>query len=153
MIYELDENLLEYPLQGIIHQANCMHVMGGGIAKRIRDKYPEAYAADISSGTKGDSHRLGSFSVAHCTKENKYIYNLYGQYNYGHMARFTSYDAVCNGLVKIEKDAQKKELKTLGLPKNMGCVLGGGSWRIVLSIIYDIFEDSTIELYICNYEG
>lgn len=151
MIYEVDENLLEYPLEGIIHQANCFHTMGGGIAARIKAKYPDAYNADISSGPKGDSHRLGSFSIAQA-RDNKWIYNLYGQYNYGHMARFTSYDAVCNGLGKIEKDTQKKELKTLGLPKNMGCVLGGGSWTIVRAIIEHIFAESPIELYICNYD-
>ena len=72
-------SLLEYPLQGIIHQSNCMHTMGSGIAKRIREKYPEAYSADMEAGAKGDSKRLGCYSVAHCLKEDKYIFNLYGQ--------------------------------------------------------------------------
>lgn len=154
MIQELDANLLEYPLQGIIHQANCFHTMGAGIAKRIKDKYPEAYAADVKAGTKGDSKRLGSYSVAHCPREDKWVYNLYGQYNYGHMARFTSYDAVCTGLVKIARHAVENNISTLGLPKNMGCVNGGGSWRIVRAIIEDVFDDdSGLELYICNYQG
>lgn len=153
MIQELDTNLLEYPLQGIIHQANCFHTMGSGIARLIREKYPEAYDADIKSGTKGDSKRLGNFSVAHSLKENKYIFNLYGQYNYGHMARFTSYDAVDRGLRKIEAYAQENHLSTLGLPKKMGCTRGGGSWPIVRAIIEDVFKESSIELYICNYDG
>lgn len=153
MIQELDANLLDYPLQGIIHQANCFHTMGAGIAKRIREKYPEAYDADLKAGAKGDSKRLGSFSVAHILREDKYVFNLYGQFNFGHMARFTSYDAIDRGLRKIEDYAKEHNLSTLGLPKNMGCVNGGGSWRIVRAIIEDVFADNAIELYICNYQG
>ena len=152
MVQEIDADLLDYPLQGIIHQANCMHTMGSGIARLIREKYPEAFDADLKSGTKGDSHRLGSYSVAHCLKEDKYIFNLYGQYNYGHMARFTSYDAVDRGLRKIEAYAQENHLSTLGLPKKMGCMRGGGSWHIVRAIVEDVFNESPIELYICNYD-
>ena len=153
MIQEIDADLLEYPLQGIIHQSNCFHTFGSGIAKLIREKYPEAFDADLKSGTKGDSHRLGSYSVAHVLKEDKYIFNLYGQYNYGALARFTSYDSIDRGLRKIEIYARDNNLSTLGLPKNMGCVRGGGSWRIVRAIIEDIFADNAIELYICNYDG
>ena len=152
MIQELDADLLEYPLQGIIHQSNCFHTFGSGIAKRIREKYPEAYTADINSGTKGDSHRLGTFSVAHVLKEDKYVFNLYGQYNFGAMARFTSYDAIDRGLRKIEAYARANHLSTLGCPKNMGCMRGGGSWPIVRAIIEDVFKESPIELYICNYD-
>ena len=120
MIQEIDADLMEYPLQGIIHQANCFHTMGAGIAKRIKEKYPEAYDADIKAGTIGDSKRLGTFSVGHCLREDKYIYNLYGQYNYGHYARYTSYDAVDRALIKIARHAVENHISTLGLPKNMG---------------------------------
>jgi O-acetyl-ADP-ribose deacetylase (regulator of RNase III) len=153
MIIEQNADLLDFPLQGIIHSANCFHTMGSGIAKRIREKYPEAFDADLKSGTKGDSHRLGSYSVAHCLKEDKYVFNLYGQYNFGAMARFTSYDAIDRGLRKIESYARENHLSTLGLPKNMGCMRGGGSWPIVRAIIEDVFKDSSVELYICNYDG
>lgn len=153
MIQEIDANLLDYPLQGIIHQANCMHTMGSGIARLIREKYPEAYAADTASGAKGDSKRLGTFSVAHNVKEDKYIYNLYGQYNFGAMARFTSYDALDRGLRKIEADARDKHLSTLGCPKLMGSDRGGASWRIVRAIIGDVFDESPIDFYVCFYEG
>lgn len=152
MVHEIDANLLEYPLQGIIHQANCMHTMGSGIARAIREKYPEAYDADLKSGAKGDSHRLGNFSVAHSVKENKYIFNLYGQYNYGALARFTSYDAVANGLPKIRKYAEENNLTSLGCPNLMGCDRGGASWRIVRAIIGDTFDESSIDFYICNYQ-
>ena len=152
MIEEINANLLDYPLQGIIHSANCFHVFGSGIAHAIKEKYPEAYDADLKSGGKGDSHRLGTFSVARVLKEDKYIFNLYGQFNYGNMVRFSSYDAIDRGLRKIEDYAGQNNISTLGLPKNMGCVRGGGAWIIVRAIIEDVFADNVIELYICNYD-
>jgi O-acetyl-ADP-ribose deacetylase (regulator of RNase III) len=149
MIHEINANLLEYPVDGIIHSANCFHTMGGGIARRIKDKFPEAYEADLET-ICGDKEKLGTFSVA-VLPSNFHIYNLYGQYNFG-IGRQTRYDALCDGLEKVELHARHNDLKSLGLPCRMGCVLGGGDYRIVRQIIEVVFVESPLELYICNYE-
>jgi len=153
MIHEVDVSLLEYPLDGFIHQCNCFHTMGGGIALAIRNKYPELYEADVKHGRKGDHARLGKFSTVKC-HDDKQGYNMYGQYNFGGWDRNTDYEAVYNGLVGITRHAVEANVIKLGLPKNMGCRLGGGDWRIVRAIIDVVFDtDSGIELYICNYDG
>lgn len=150
MIYEIDKNLLEAELDGIIHSCNCFHTMGGGIAYRIKVKYPEAYEADWKT-PYGEYAKLGTFSVA-ILPSNFHIYNLYGQFSFG-AGKQTSYDAVDSGLRYIEIHARENGLKTLGLPKNMGCVLGGGDFRVVRAIIECVFCISPIDLYICNYNG
>lgn len=151
MIKEIDANLLEYPLDAIGHFCNCMHVMGGGLALRVKQKYPEAYAADKDTKC-GDTKKLGSFSYVVSKQDGKHIFNCYTQFNYGHGTRHTSYDAVAHSLSKVNRFLQDNALKTFGLPKNAGCVLGGGSWVVVRAIIEDVFGQSPIELYICNYE-
>jgi O-acetyl-ADP-ribose deacetylase (regulator of RNase III) len=149
MIYEIDTNLLEYsPLDGIIHQANCLGIFGGGIALHIKNKFPEAYEADCKT-IAGDKSKLGTFSVA-VLPSNFHIYNMYGQFNIG-FGRMTNYEAVATGLSAIKNHAFNRGLKTLGLPKFMGCRLGGGDYRIVRAIIEVEFENSPLELYICNY--
>ena len=148
MITELDTNLLEYPLDGIIHQANCHHIMGGGIAFRIKNKFPEAYEADLKT-PKADKDKLGTFSVA-VLPSNFHIYNLYGQFFIG-TARMTNYEAVATGLRAIRHHATDAGLKKLGLPKYMGCKLGGGDWRVVRAIVDVEFADDPMELFICNY--
>jgi len=148
MIHEVDVSLLDQPLDGIIHQANCMHIMGGGIALRIRNKWPEAYEADLKT-PKSDPKKLGTFSVA-VLPSNFHIYNLYSQFNIG-FGRMTNYEAVATGLSAIKYHAANAGLKTLGLPKFMGCKLGGGDYRIVRAIIEVEFENSPLDLYICNY--
>ena len=150
MIHEINANLLEYPLDGIIHQANCHHTMGGGIAARIRAKFPEAYEADCETPC-GDKAKLGTFSVA-VLPSNFHIYNMYSQFCIG-TGKMTRYDAMDDGLRSIEKHAISNGLQRLGLPKNMGCVLGGGDYRIVRAIIECVFSESPLDLYICNYNG
>jgi len=54
-------------------------------------------------------------------------------------------------LSSIEQNARELGLTTLSLPYNMGCMLGGGSWKIVSAIIDEVFKDSPIDLYICRY--
>jgi O-acetyl-ADP-ribose deacetylase (regulator of RNase III) len=151
MIHEINVNLLEYPLDGIIHQANCFCCQGAGIAARIKSKFPEAYEADCKT-IKGDRNKLGTFSVA-VLPSNFHIYNMYSQYDMGVEHKQTLYDAVDNGLRLIQKHARENGLQTLGLPKNMGCVLGGGQWPVVRAIIECVFFDSPLDLYICNYQG
>lgn len=152
MIHEINTNLLEYPLDGIIHQANCFHTMGGGIALRIKNKFPEAYQADLKTDL-GVREKLGSFSVA-VLPSNFHIYNMYSQFDFGG-GRQTDYGAVVKGLEAIRTHAIDNGLKTLGLPKYMGCRLGGGYWPVVREIINEVFDtlNSPIDLYICNYEG
>ena len=149
MIHEINANLLTHPLDGIIHQANCHHTMGGGIAARIRAKFPEAYDADCKTPC-GDKAKLGTFSVA-VLPSNFHIYNMYSQFFIGN-GKMTQYDAMYDALRLIEKHALDNGLQRLGLPKNMGCVLGGGRWTIVRAIIEDVFVDSSLDLIICNYE-
>lgn len=151
-IIEVDANLLEYDLQGFIHQCNCFHTMGGGIALRIREKYPELYQADLKHGRRGDRIRLGTYSTCKL-HDGKQGYNMYGQYQFGMEQRHTNYEAVYNGLQLIARHAVENGILRLGLPKNMGCRLGGGSWNIVRAIIDEIFDvDSGLTLYICNYD-
>jgi O-acetyl-ADP-ribose deacetylase (regulator of RNase III) len=136
---------------GIIHSCNCFHTMGGGIAFKIKDKFPQAYQADLKT-PRGDSKKMGTFSLANVTPI-KFIYNLYGQYEYGAKSiRHTSYDALVDGLYKIKDHALKNDIYALGIPFNVGCNLGGGNWNIVTSIIKSIFDvEDGVVLNICKY--
>jgi O-acetyl-ADP-ribose deacetylase (regulator of RNase III) len=150
MIIEKSANLLEEPLDGIIQQCNCFCVQSAGIALRIKNKFPEAYEADCKT-VKGDESKLGHFSVA-ILPNNFHIYNMYGQLSFGG-GRQTNYEAVANGLGRIEWHASSSGLRTIGLPARMGCVLGGGDYRIVRAIIETVFADSPLQLFICDYQG
>jgi O-acetyl-ADP-ribose deacetylase (regulator of RNase III) len=124
--------------------------MGSGIAREIRARYPEAYEVDCKT-IVGDYKKLGTFSSVKTNDGKFVIYNCYSQYRYGREKRHTNYEAVYTGLSSIEQNARELGLTTLSLPYNMGCMLGGGSWRIVSAIIDEVFKESPIDLYICRY--
>lgn len=150
MIIRKDCNIFDGGAQGIIHQANCFNTMGSGIARQIREKYPEAYDADCAT-VSGDYKKLGTFSWIKTNDGKFHIYNCYSQYRYGRDTRHTNYEAIYTGLCSIEQHAKANGLTSLSLPHNMGCMLGGGSWHIVNAIIEDIFDGNSIDLYICRY--
>ncbi len=145
-------NLLEAPVHGIAHQANCFHTFGAGVARQIRLKYPEAYEADLKT-EKGSHAKLGGFSS--CTAhDEKLIFNVYSQYDTSHGGRATLYDMVDKGLRTIEarfSPEQPGEKFILGIPYKYGSALGGGSWRVVEAIIRDIFEPSTMDVILCEW--
>lgn len=137
---------------GIVHQCNCFHTMGGGIALQIAKRYPEAVHADRQT-IIGDTKKLGTFSVATVSKDPlKLLYNLYSQFTFGN-GRQTSYDALVDGLTRVKINAITNNLVKLGIPHNMGAGLGGGNWDIIDAILRTLFLDERdISLVICKYE-
>lgn len=78
----------------IVHGANCQNVMGSGIAKLLRNRYPEVFNADTeyTTVTYPDTQhfpilKLGNFSVA-CALSHKdhgkrfMVINAYTQVHY-----------------------------------------------------------------------
>lgn len=63
----------------IVHGCNCFCTMGAGIAKTIKNKYPEAYQADCNT-KKGDINKLGTYSYHNTGKF--IIINAYTQYKW-----------------------------------------------------------------------
>lgn len=61
----------------IVHGCNCFHTMGAGIAKQIKEQYPEAYKADLKTPF-GDDKKLGTYSVMLGKRFN--IINAYTQF-------------------------------------------------------------------------
>ena len=153
MITETKGNLLETnACQVIVHQANLFHTFGAGLAKAIKDKFPEAFEADKRT-TLGDDHKFGTYSAAVIKDPKgtsiKFIVNLYSQQGIGGQDRNTRYDAMVEGLTKLhERLGLRKDNLTLGIPYLMGCGLANGNWTIVRAIIESIFGSSKVPVII-----
>lgn len=130
--------------QGIVcHQVNCRGVMGAGIAKSIRNKWPWVYEAYVKAEL-----RLG---LAHLVKvgENLLVANLCGQYNYGRDKKYTDYMAVRKALRTIANWRKLNEEITgvslpIYVPYKMGCSNAGGDWYLVHNIVKDVIPDAVI---------
>ncbi len=144
MLTNIKKDIFKSDAQVIIHQANCQCTMGSGIAKTIKELFPEAYEADCKT-PKGDRSKLGRASIALIRRKEfpklNYIVNLYGQFDYGLDKRYTSYDALAEGFERVKNWAitQGDKAKLIGIPFKLGCNRAGGDWNIVLTIIQSVF--------------
>jgi O-acetyl-ADP-ribose deacetylase (regulator of RNase III) len=155
MVTEISSDIFLAPIEVLVHQANCFHTMGSGVARAIRERYPEAYDADITQTQKGDRAKLGTCSIANIRRPDsrlRYIFNMYSQFTFGTEKRQTHYEALYRGLEFVKGKVTNTNL-AIGFPWKLGCKLGGGSWRVVETMIRDVFEDSPYTVYICHKPG
>ena len=157
MIKIIDGNLLDFPngINYIAHSCNTQNIMGGGIAKQIKDRYPTAYQADCFAMYE-DDNVLGeySFAVADAT-QTKGIYNMYTQDKIGG-ARAVNYEAFYVALTKVAntiewEDDTDEKTSVFGLPWMISCGLAGGSWGVIFAMINDILIDRKFKTYIVKY--
>jgi len=115
----------------ILHGCNCLCNMGSGIAKTIKDRYPQAYEADCET-VKGDKNKLGNYSYSLIGKNKQItLINAYTQYSYSRDKVDVDYDAVKDVFKKIKHDFSGKRI---GYPL-IGAGLAGGDWKIIDAII------------------
>jgi len=128
----------------VLHGANCQNIMGAGIARYLRDKFPAIYIEDCKT-KKGDINKLGKFSFARIDK-SLFIFNLYTQFNIN-KERDVDYEAVYNSLLKIKKMTDKHMSKGLKIEirsPQIGCGLAGGEWSIVEKMFDHLLPEAKI---------
>lgn len=141
MLKHAKGNLLDMAEQGlfniVIHGCNCHNTMGAGIARQIRERYPQAYDADCATNY-ADRNKLGTISVA--LADNKVggkfvIVNAYTQYDFNRgvvLDDVFEYDAFKNILQGFARDAGPS--MNIGLPY-IGMGLAGGNKSKIISMI------------------
>lgn len=143
MIKYKNGDLLKSDCNVICHQVNCQGVMGSGIAKTIRAKYPIVYLSYLQKH-KNQGSKLGSIDVVKVDGnigEKRWVVNLYAQeYYLPRGINHTNYDMFrkCIKALKQELSEYVKITKAqfkIGFPYGIGCGLAGGNWEIVKKIL------------------
>jgi O-acetyl-ADP-ribose deacetylase (regulator of RNase III) len=117
----------------LVHGCNCFNTMGAGIAKFVKENFPEAYQEDCKT-TKGDQSKLGGYTWVNIPRihPNFIIINAYTQYNYGKASQKNiDYDALSNVFSGLN---QQFAGRNLFFPK-IGAGLAGGDWHRIENII------------------
>jgi O-acetyl-ADP-ribose deacetylase (regulator of RNase III) len=151
MMRILKGDLIEFTMAGrfdvIIHGCNCFCTMGAGIAKLIREKFPEAYQADLKTPI-GDKNKLGTYSMAEINRNDKTFTsdNGYTQYEFSGHGPLVEYGAIQNLFTRIKKDFSHQKI---GYPK-IGAGLAKGNWEVISDIINKELqgEDHTLVAYV-----
>ena len=123
-------NLLECTEDVIVHGCNAQGKMGSGVAKAIREKYPEAYNAYKA---EYDNHWLLVGEVIGAYSGDKLILNAITQTHYGRDKNrvYVDYDAVRTAFKFINEHC---DYPSIAMPK-IGAGLANGDWNIIEKII------------------
>jgi O-acetyl-ADP-ribose deacetylase (regulator of RNase III) len=109
--------------------------MGGGIAREIRERYPQAMLADNET-VQGDYNKLGNWTIARANVGEFDIVNAYTQYNMSTGEDVFEYAAFALILQKLEKAYGDKRI---GLPY-IGMGLAGGKKEVIMPMIEDFAQ-------------
>ena len=140
-------DLLRLALDGrfdvIVHGCNCQCAMGKGIALSIKQRFPEAYEADLRT-PKGDRAKLGSISVAEIGRPSGrfMVVNAYTQFHWRGEGVLADYDAIRSAFRLVK---QRFSGRRIGYPK-IGAGLAKGDWATIAAIIDEELaaEDHTL---------
>ncbi len=128
----------------ILQQVNCQGVMGSGVAKAIRDKYPQVYTQyswmiENSDPRQPSSQLLGNRQMIEVEK-NKFVVNLFAQDFFGRDGRqYTNYEALRQSLMNLKYGLDARGLTDENVHHPMiGAGLGGGDWEVIQPIIENI---------------
>jgi O-acetyl-ADP-ribose deacetylase (regulator of RNase III) len=157
MIRVVKGNLLDATEIVIAHQVNCQKKMNSGVAKAIREKYPEVFDEYLNTEPK-----LGT--VGYISVDGRYVANMYAQDMYGYDGKqYTNYDAFrmcCRCIVShcryLEKCINKKSeyfdtnvnIKySVAMPYKIASDRGGADWDKIMDILLEEFTDVDLTLY------
>ena len=163
---EIHGNLITLAKEGhfdiIAHGCNCYNTMGAGIAKTIKEEFPQAYDADLAT-RRGDVNKLGNFTKAEINLDlpspatvndmqslglvikKLTIINAYTQFHFGSNhedgdSKPVDYDAITLCMRKINHIYAGK---SIGLPL-IGAGLAGGEWSVIKHIIQNELKDMNV---------
>lgn len=146
----IEKNILEIEKGIIVHQVNCQKVMGKGIAKLIRDKWPKVYTdyITICNNNKNDFNLLGQYFYSDVSL-NLRVCSIFGQLYYGNDGkRYTDYAALIRAFQHMDNmipvDNNLKHTIDIYFPERMSCINGGGDWNIVSKMIDYYFPNAII---------
>jgi O-acetyl-ADP-ribose deacetylase (regulator of RNase III) len=143
----------------IVHVVNDEGVMGAGIARTIREKWPHVYSKYVSlfkSPAKDRATAQGQIQIVRADGD-LFVCNLFGQSGIGPFYGLPAvrYGAIEEGLLRLNHriaTANDKTSVSLHMPR-IGCGLAGGSWAKVQDVIERVFEDSDIPITVYDYPG
>lgn len=145
-------SLLDADEIAIAHGCNTRGMMGAGIARSIRDKYPDVYE-QYRQACNSHLFRLGSALGVWCdpthSGEDRLVYNLGTQRNPG--ADATSW-GVWLSFANLAEDTAVRNIEEVAIPR-IGCGIGGLKWDDVeFSITHAITNSTHPDLRIVVYD-
>ena len=164
MIKFFNGDLLKSGCDIICHQVNEYGVMGSGIAKQIKEKYPKAFVDYIKAikEAKSKGKKLPLIALSK-QPDNIVVANMFTQRNGKTDLEILRNAVVFLGMQIIDLFTTKLKFNEMtgaffdrpfrvGIPYKYGCGIAKGDWESVLKIWEDVFgELEYIDLEVWKY--
>lgn len=137
----------------VAHGVNCQGAMGSGVAKAIKEKWPQIYVRYLQAGT-GET-MLGAVDLIDVKPDTDQLFvaNCYTQLFYGNNGRFANEDAIAQALDRVMQYAAYYNLPVY-LPK-IGAGLGGLDWEKEVEPIILWLDNiyRTVDIFVCTFNS
>lgn len=140
-------NLLETDVYLIAHQVNCLGIMGGGVARQIKEKWNYVYTEyrDYIESYKNHNNQKSPLGTScYSVVDNHLIINIFGQENVSCTSCMTDYNAVHTAFEDFISEYRRSQhipddtKLQIAIPYKFGCGLAGGDWNIMTELLEDI---------------
>ena len=139
---QINGSILDIERGIICHQVNCRKVMGAGVAKQLRYKWPEVYRAYMQN-----RQIPGKVQVVPVSADIAVV-NLFGQVDYDSSKRQTNYEYIYLALLDLKRWCNCFEYtENIYFPYGMSSGLAGGDWNIISAMIESVFPNAIIVKY------
>lgn len=132
----VSDNIFESDCQAIINTVNCVGVMGGGLAKQFRQRYPymnDAYQRICARGEMRPG-RIWPYWDGH---ERRWLINFPTKLDWRNPSELSYIE---DGLKDLRRVTADLHLDSIAVPP-LGCGLGGLRWDDVLPLIKEYLGD------------
>lgn len=143
-----DGDIFESECEALVNPVNCVGVMGAGLAKEFKKRYPTnfdlyQYACDCNEVMPGKMF----ITFRDTAILPRYIINFPTKRDWRHESKLADIDA---GLTALVIDINRYNIKSVAVPA-LGCGLGGLFWEVVSPRIRDALSPLTevhVKIYV-----
>lgn len=140
MIIVSNKDLFDSEREVIAHCVNCQGVMGSGVAREVKAKYPSVYREyTYYLYEKGIRNSIGTVQIVP-TEDGRFIANMFGQVDYGSSGVVWLKYKRFEDTIKQLAEYCRKNCLNVAMPYNIGCGRAGGQWSIVYSMLKANFD-------------
>ncbi len=143
LVENRNRNLFESSCEVLVNTVNCVGVMGAGIAKSFKARYPHNFTVYAQWCRSGQA-RPGV--LLWVREKDRLICNFPTKRDWRNKSRL---DDITCGLVSLAEEIKLRNIRSIALPK-LGCGNGGLNIQDVLPLIYQhlSIENLHVEIYL-----
>lgn len=137
------ENIFDCDAQVIVNPVNLVGVMGAGLAKEFKQKYPDMFE-EYKTACLNGSFKEGDLQL--CKVADKWVLNFPTKRDWRDPSDISLIE---KGLQKFAATYKAEGITSVAFPK-LGCGLGGLEWSVVGPLMHKYLDNLQIDIQICG---